>query len=85
LGTPRQTPFTGSKYSQLLLQIEEGERVNLYSNFSTTTTTTTTAAALPQKKERKEKKEKKTGFKKKHPPAKHTATVLDAGYAQPHT
>jgi hypothetical protein len=80
-----QTPFTGSKYSQLLVQIEEGERVNLYSNFSTTTAASAATTPVPLKKEKKEKKEKKgAGAKKKHPPRHAAAVPSDGGYAQPH-
>ncbi|ELR16181.1 protein kinase domain containing protein [Acanthamoeba castellanii str. Neff] len=80
-----KTPFTGSKYSQLLVQIEEGERVNLYSNFSTTTAASAATTPVPLKKEKKEKKEKKgAGAKKKHPPRHAAAVPSDGGYAQPH-
>jgi hypothetical protein len=70
------------------VQIEEGERVNLYSNFSTTTgasAATTPSVPVPLKKEKKEKREKKgAGAKKKHP-ARHAAAVpSDGGYVQPH-
>lgn len=62
-----QTPLTGSKYNQLLVEFEEGERENLYSGFfSNKTTPPATQAAEVTTTSTGERKERKERAKKTH-------------------